>query len=98
MEEWLCGGSELPDANIFSLLKQVLLCGCVAVWQGSGHSHIKFEPDTNYSKYIEEWLCGGSELPADNIFYLLSKNCSVAVWRGSRHSQSKFESDTNYSR
>ena len=31
MEEWLCGGgSGLPAASFFLLLKQVLLCGSVA--------------------------------------------------------------------
>ena len=90
MEGRLCGGSRLPAANIFLLLKHVLLCGSVAVCRGSGHREIKFESDTNYTTQMEEWMCGGSRLPAANIFYFLSMYCSVAVWQGSGHSEIKF--------
>ena len=89
MEGRLCGGSRLPAANIFLLLKHVLLCGSVAVCRGSGHREIKFESDTNYTTQMEEWMCGGSRLPAANIFLLPNQvllcGC-VAVWRGSGHS------------
>ena len=70
----------------------------MAVWWGFGHSQIKFESNTNYTRKMEEWLCGGSGLPAANIVYYLSKKCSVAVWQGSEHSEIQFEPDTNYSR
>ena len=43
------------SCQYFLLLKQVLLCGSVAVWQGSGHSEIKF----NFALGIIMWLCGG---------------------------------------
>ena len=63
----------------FLLLKQVLICGSVAVWWGFGHSQIKFESNTNYTRKMEEWLCGGSGLPAANIFFNFLK--SIALWQ-----------------
>ena len=46
---------QAASCQYFLLLKHVLLCGSVAVWQGSGHSEIKF----NFALGIIMWLCGG---------------------------------------
>ena len=83
MEEWLCGGSGLPAANIFLLLKQVLLCGSVA--------GLLTQTDNVLVRYKLHYKDGGMDVwwvqAACYQYFLLLKQVllcgSVVVWQGS---------------
>ena len=81
MEEWLCGGSELPAANIFFYFSSKY-CS-VAVWQCGGALDTVRQSLSKIQISLDRWKNGCVEGPGyllSIFFLLLSKYCSVAVW------------------
>ena len=82
MEEWLCGGSKLPAANIFFYFLSKY-CS-VAVWRCDGALNTVIESLSLIQITLDRWRNGCVEGPGCLLpifFYFLSKYCSVAVWR-----------------